>query len=80
MQVFIIHTCRWLQRRHESLFIDDSHNFCRWANDGACDDPQYCAAGTDDSDCQKQSGMAPWNNGAGDDCAGYLTEVLNSPH
>lgn len=27
---------------------DDS---CRWANDGACDDPGACKAGTDRSDC-----------------------------
>lgn len=28
---------------------DDS---CRYANDGECDEPQYCSTGTDCSDCQ----------------------------
>jgi hypothetical protein len=29
----------------------DAGDTCRWANDGACDVPSYCAAGTDDTDC-----------------------------
>ena len=31
---------------------DDS---CRWANDGECDVPQYCDAGTDDTDCEAEA-------------------------
>ena len=29
----------------------DAGDTCRWANDGACDVPSHCAAGTDDTDC-----------------------------
>jgi len=32
---------------------------CQYANDGACDEPQYCRAGTDCTDCGNCGGSSP---------------------
>ena len=50
---------------------DDS---CQWARDGECDDPEYCAPGTDVSDCSgvplPESDTCQWaNDGVCDDPA-----------
>ena len=31
-------------------------NSCQYANDGACDEPAYCASGTDTNDCRQAAG------------------------
>lgn len=47
---------------------DDS---CVWANDGACDDPEYCEPGTDVTDCAQQPEQADAYEGDADDADAY---------
>ena len=45
---------------NEATAGDDS---CEYANDGECDEPQDCTAGTDTSDCSSTSGSSPPDEG-----------------
>ena len=59
-------------------------NSCRWANDGECDEPTYCAFGTDTADCQaaQTQAAAPVdasNGGFGDSCRYANDGVCDEP-
>jgi hypothetical protein len=38
-------------KKIEFMIVASGDNSCRYANDGECDVPQYCAVGTDATDC-----------------------------
>ena len=37
----------------------DAGNTCQWAHDNECDEPTYCAFGTDTADCQSAQSRSP---------------------
>lgn len=52
---------------------------CRYARDGECDEPQYCAVGTDSSDCGAPGVQCPAHaHASGGQCACDDTFCLNS--
>ena len=40
--------CREVESIYDAL---TAHNNCRYSNDGECDEPRYCATGSDCADC-----------------------------
>ena len=54
------------QYQHTGLSAQRESNSCRWANDGECEEPNLCAAGTDIVDCSSPSSSGSASSNATD--------------
>ena len=56
--------------QHMQVLVAGHDKSCRYADDGACDEPQFCASGTDCSDC---------GNDCGNEATSYRAIILPTP-